>query len=404
MVSTKNDNYAISSIDDLHEYLYYAMSVEHSTIPPYIMALYSIKPGTNLQAFQILRSVAVEEMLHLTLVANVFNAVGGKIENTLTRDDFIPTYPGHIATGETDFEVSLGKFSRETVETFLNIERAKHVHEDKPLVGRRDPKKRWLTRVPKTQKHEGFSFYSIGLFYAEIIRGLNALYQKHGDDLFCGNPQRQISPDYYYDGGGEIIPVKDLRSAIRALKVIQDQGEGSRQGTIYDAERELSHYCRFEQLVILDTKYRSDLKKNLQDELGDGWKDVLGEDWKEDVGGDGYGQYYRIDKNNPENSDKPFKPTGEKFEVDWDAVYPAKTNAKLSDYPQGSELYTAAKQFQSDYKDFLGKIEYSFDGHPESLMPAIGGMFKLKYQAEQIIKNPIPGEEGVNGAPIFRLD
>lgn len=401
MVSKNNDNYAISSINDLHEYLYWAMSVEHSTIPPYIMALYSIKPGTNLQAFQILRSVAVEEMLHLTLVGNVLNAVKGKIENTLTRSDFIPTYPAHIATGETDFEVSLGKFSRESMETFLNIERAKQVPEDKPLVGKRDPKKTWLTRVPRTDKQEGFSFYSIGLFYAEIIRGLNALYRKHRDDLFSSDPSRQITPEYYFDGGGEIIPVTDLRSAIRALKAIQEQGEGSRQGTIYDAQRELSHYCRFEQLVILDTKYRSDLKKSLQDELGDGWKEVLGEDWKEDVGGDGCGQYYRIDRNNPEKSDKPMFPTGEKFKVDWDAVYPAKKNAQLSDYPEGSELYTAAQQFQSDYKDFLAQIEKSFDGHPNNLIPAIGGMFKLKYQAERLIKNPIPGEDGVNGAPIF---
>ncbi len=401
MVSTKNDNYAISSIKHLHDYLYWALSVEHSTIPPYIMALYSIKPGTNLQAFQILRSVAVEEMLHLTLVANVLNAVGGKIENTLTRNDFIPTYPTHIATGEEDFEVSLEKFSKESVKTFLNIERAKYVPDDKPLVGKRNPKKRWLTRVPETENHEGFSFYSIGLFYAEIIRGLNALYRDKREDLFCGDTHRQISPDYYFDGGGEIIPVNDLRSAIRALKVIQDQGEGSRQGTIYDAERELSHYCRFEQLLILDTEYRSQLKKSLQDELGEGWKEVLGEDWKEDVGGDGYGQYYRIDKNNPENSDKPMFPTGEKFKIDWDAVYPAKKNAQLSDYPQGSELHIAAQEFQSEYKDFLAKIENSFDGHPENLMPAIGGMFKLKYQAERIIKNPIPGEDGVNGAPIF---
>lgn len=401
MVSTTNDKYAISSIENLHEYLYWAMSIEHSTIPPYIMALYSIKPGTNLQAFQILRSVAVEEMLHLTLAANVLNAVGGKIENTLTRSDFIPEYPTAIATGEDDFEVSLEKFSRQSIETFLNIERSKHVPEDKPLVGKRDPKRRWLTRVPRTSKNDGFSFYSIGLFYAEIIRGLNALYREKRDDLFCGDPQRQITPEYYFDGGGEIIPVTDLPSAIRALKVIQEQGEGSRQGTIYDAQRELSHYCRFEQLLILDTKYRSDLKKSLQDQLGDGWKEVLGEDWKEDVGGDGWGQYYRIDKDNPENSDKPMLPTGEKFKVDWDAVYPAKTNAKLSDYPQESELYTAAKQFQCSYKDFLAEIEYSFDGHPEKLIPAIGGMFKLKYEAERIIKNPIPGEEAVNGAPIF---
>ena len=38
-------------------------------------ALYSIKPGTNLDAVAVLRSVVVEEMLHITLVANLMNAI-----------------------------------------------------------------------------------------------------------------------------------------------------------------------------------------------------------------------------------------------------------------------------------------------------------------------------------------
>jgi hypothetical protein len=87
------------------------MKLEHATIPPYLTALYSLKPGTNLEAFHIIRQVAVEEMLHLTLVANVLNAVGGEIEKTLTADDFVPKYPTFLPTGATDFQVSLSKFS-----------------------------------------------------------------------------------------------------------------------------------------------------------------------------------------------------------------------------------------------------------------------------------------------------
>ena len=361
-MSTNNNNDLIQTVDDLHYYLIQAMKIEHATLPPYITALYSLKPGTNIEAFQILRSVAVEEMLHLTLAANVFNAVGGDIKKTLTAPDFVPEYPAYLPTGETDFTVSVGKFSQETVETFLQIERAKEVEEDKPLVGPRTQS----TCLPSIHNRDPqYSFYSIGLFYAEIIRGLNALYREMRDDLFCGDPQRQITPEYYFDGAGDIIPVTDLRSAIRALRVIQEQGEGSRVRTIYDAERELAHYYRFEQLKL--------------------------------------GKYYVVDKDNPENSDQPGNPTGGKFTVDWEAVYPVKTNAKLSDYPKGSELYTAAQDFYAAYRKFLADIEYSFDGHPENLIPAVGGMFRLKYQAERIIKNPIPGEDGVNAAPIFRV-
>lgn len=367
-MSKNQDNDLIQTVDDLHYYLIQAMKIEHATIPPYITALYSLKPETNIEAFQIIRSVAVEEMLHLTLAANVFNAVGGDIKSILTASDFMPEYPTRLPTGETDFEVGLGKFSPETIETFLKIERAKEVDEGKPLVGPRTHKN-YLLSVHDQDPH--YSFYSIGLFYAEIIRGLHALYKEMGDDLFCGDPGKQITPEYYYDGAGDIIPVTDLTSAILALREIQEQGEGSRKGVIYDGERELSHYYRFQQLL-------------------------LGKD-----GDQNCGQYYVIDQDKPQNSDTPDNPTGQKFKVDWDAVYPIKENAKLSDYPEGSELYSAAQEFQSAYSEFLSKIEFSFNGHPEQLLPAVGGMFRLRYHAERLIKNPIPGMDGVNGAPIF---
>ena len=359
----------ITTVERLHYYLIQAMKIEHATIPPYLTALYSLKPGSNLEAFHVIRSVVVEEMLHLTLAANVFNAVGGDIKGTLTADDFIPTYPTTLPTGETDFKVPLRKFSRETVDTFLNIERSKETPEDKPLVESRTKEeiKQLISDIFGCDNSK--SFYSIGEFYAEVIRGLYALdkeYKDRGENLFSGDPNKQITPEYYYDGAGDIIKVTDIRSAIRALKVIQEQGEGSRTGTVYDAEREICHYYRFQQLKL--------------------------------------GQYYVIDKNDPGNSDLPDCPTGESFTVDWDAVYPVLENAKLSNYPQNTELYTHALEFQKAYSHFLEEIEYSFNGNPEQLLPAVGKMFRIRDLANSLIRNPIPGMNGVNAAPIYRLD
>ena len=116
----------IRTLESLYEHLENAMRIEHATIPPYLTALYSLKPGSNIEAFHMIRTVVVEEMLHLTLVANVFNAVGGKIE-VLTKEDFVPEYPGRLPGGVGDFSVDLDKFSLETVKTFLNIERFKHM-------------------------------------------------------------------------------------------------------------------------------------------------------------------------------------------------------------------------------------------------------------------------------------
>ena len=69
----------------------------------------------------MIRVVAVEEMLHLTLAANVLNAAGGTPD--LTGPGFVPSYPAYLPDGEDDFQVDLQRFSPDAVETFLKIER-----------------------------------------------------------------------------------------------------------------------------------------------------------------------------------------------------------------------------------------------------------------------------------------
>ena len=363
----------ITTVEDLHYYLTQAMAIEHATLPPYLTALYSLKPGSNLEAFHVIRSVAVEEMLHLTLAANVFNAVGGNIEGVLTNPDFVPTYPTYLPTGEREFTVPLKKFCLETVETFLNIERAAHSAEDKPLVASRPAQILKHNFLKFLGQKDDLSYYSIGLVYTEIIRGLKALdkkYKDEGKNLFIGDPNKQITPEYYYDGAGDIIKVTDLESAIKAMYVIQTQGEASGSETIYDSEKELCHYRRFQQLKL--------------------------------------GKSYVIDKEDPRNSDLPDQPTGNEFTVDWDAVYPVMENltlSKLRNYcDPDSDLYLHALEFQQAYSDFLAEIEYSFNGNPEQLLPAVGGMFRLKELANSLIRNPIPGLEGVNAGPIFKFE
>ena len=103
----------ITTREQLHQYLYAALQLEHATIPPYLTALYSIRPGTNADAYHVLRVTAVEEMLHLTLAANVLNAVGGTPD--LTQPGFVPEYPAYLPDGETDFAVSRRRFSREAL-------------------------------------------------------------------------------------------------------------------------------------------------------------------------------------------------------------------------------------------------------------------------------------------------
>jgi len=345
--------YRITDVAGLHKHLYAALQLEHATIPPYLTALYSIRPGTNSEAAHILRTVVVEEMLHLTLAANILNAVGGTPD--LTRDDFVPPYPAYLPDGETDFQVNCERFSRSAVETFLKIERPATTRSDGPSTISRTPHPARIMAA-RTHADEAEHFYSIGEFYKAIADGIDRLHTEMGDDLFCGDPKRQITPEYYYSGGGEIIPVTDLASAKAAIELISEQGEGE-TGHIFDAEGEIAHYYRFQQMIL--------------------------------------GRYYR-------EGDEIDRPTGGPVAVDWDAVYPLKTNARLGDYPEGSALREAAAAFNATYAKFLCFLTRAFQGEPELLIPAVGDMFQLKELALKLMRQPIPGER-LHAAPTFEI-
>jgi hypothetical protein len=93
--------------------------LEHSTIPPYLCALYSIEPGRNAEATEVVSGVLIEEMLHMTLAANVLNAVGGRPR--LDIPQMLPGYPRPLPHSDHSFEISLFRFSPEAIDTFLKI-------------------------------------------------------------------------------------------------------------------------------------------------------------------------------------------------------------------------------------------------------------------------------------------
>ncbi len=346
----------ITTVDTLHSYLYAALQLEHATIPPYLTALYSIHPDKNSDAFHVIRVVAVEEMLHLTLAANVLNAVGGNVD--LTGADFVPAYPAFLPDGEDDFQVDRQGFSREAIDTFLKIERPDGAPDEESRLTEQDGDA--APSLLAAPEDESLRFFSIGDFYEEISRGLEYLHgekTKAGETLFVGDPARQVTPEYYYSGGGEIVPVTDLDSALEAVRLIGEQGEGL-GGGIFDNEGELAHYYRFKQLLL--------------------------------------GRYYQ-------EGDRPDDPTGPALDVDWDAAYPVKKNASLGDYPEGSELHAAAVEFNQQYANFLSLLTAAYSGRPELLVDAVAEMFRIRDGMTSLMRNPIPGADGLTAAPTFEV-
>jgi len=152
--------------------------------------------------------------------------------------------------------------------------------------------------------------------------------------------------------------VVDLPSALQGMRLIMEQGEGD-GGGIYDNERELAHYFRFEELSL--------------------------------------GRYYQP-------GDTSGNPTGPTFTVDWDGAYPIKPNLKLADIPAGSELYKAALSFNQQYAGFLKLLTDAFNGKPQLLLEAVPRMFEFRNLMGELIRNPLPGSGGLNAMPTFEVD
>jgi len=333
----------------LGDLLQAAVELELSTIPPYLCALYSLRPESNGTARLIIRSVVVEEMLHMVLAANVLNAIGG--EPRVTGTEHVPRYPHELPDGVV---LDLLPFCPEAVEAFLKVENPQHSHRapghDHPLLAGRRPD---VQRARATTLAQGPT--TIGAFYAEIIEGLEKAAAMLGEQaLFCGDPARQITRDYYYAGGGTPVPVTDLASARAALTEIADQGEGD-QASMYDKDGDLGHYFRFEQLK--------------------------------------YGRSYLP-------SDDAGTPSGPEIDVEWAAVYPMIANPRGDDYAD-PELRAASDAANRTWSGLLRQLEAAFNGFPEALLAAVPAMFSLRDRAAVLLANPLPCGGGRHAGPTF---
>jgi hypothetical protein len=328
----------IKTVASLRQHLQWALELEHSTIPPYLCALYSIPEGANPTAQQTLKAVVMEEMLHMVLVANVLNAVGG--EPQVDDPAFVPQYPTKLPHSDGSVKVHLRRFDAQALDTFLAIERPEPPH----------------------AKPEPEKYHTIGQFYDAIEDGLKRLAGELGPALFSGSPQRQVDPvRWYYGGGGKPVVVTDLKSALAALNEIKAQGEGLPHSVFDDhapfGKQELAHYFRFEQLR--------------------------------------QGRFYR-----PEDSPKS-GPTGDYLPLQWDAVLPMRANPRMQDYEDQPEVHALMRRFNLGYTALLRALHTAFNGQPSMLFEAVPLMYPLKYQAQALMRVPCGDGSGETVGPSF---
>jgi hypothetical protein len=337
------------TITQLREHLEAAVQLELTTIPPYLTALFSLHGDGNLEPALLIRSVVVEEMLHMTLAANVLNAAGGRPK--ITGAD-APRYPAKLPYHDPQsFQVGLRPLDDDAISAFLLIENPTYPVRGVPPSG---PDARSL-RVTRLAEAHGYK--TIGEFYAAVKRGLCALDGRGG--LFSGDPSRQVTPEHYYAGGGEVNVVHDLETALSALTQIAEQGEGEltspRLDEKFDPEGDLAHYYRFNELRAR--------------------------------------RRYQVD-------DTPASPTGPLIELDRSAIYPMQPNWLPGDNER--DLRNLATAFDRVYGQLLDQLQVALDGRPGELMAAVGTMWELKAAAIDLMRIPLPDGSGYHAGPTFR--
>jgi hypothetical protein len=236
--------------NDLRSAAQLALQVEFSTIPVYLSGLYSIT-DTGSKAYQILRSVLMEEMFHVNQAANLIVALGGQPRFT---HEFAPVYPGYLPHANENTTPLLGLY-RASIDVFSNVYAAIE------------------TPAPWDAPAQGDHYDTIAQLYQSLVDAIEA---------FPGNPFEVVSPEFrqrtdIYLGkfGGRVIEVRDKASALAGIDQIVRQGEGKvpadrplaprepygaynqyglrtdgTYGPILGTPEELSHFMKFREVSL----------------------------------------------------------------------------------------------------------------------------------------------------------
>ena len=231
----------VGSREQLLHLLAEAAEIEHTLMCSYLYAAFSLKrrgehgvseeQGEALERWRAaIIDVAVEEMGHLVIVANLTVAVGGRPH--FGRPAF-PVAPGYFPSGVS---VRLTGFSPETLDHFIFLERPQGVDgEDGASFAQADYVREQARPglMPSAQ-----DYATISHLYDAIRVNLEALERQVGQDaLFLGDAGSQVGPEVIELEG--VQPITNLKDANFALNVVVEQGEGS------PSDRDDSHYRSF---------------------------------------------------------------------------------------------------------------------------------------------------------------
>lgn len=240
----------LASVEDAWAMLQTAIGVEFGTLPPYLYAMFSIPPERNPAAAARIKSVVLQEMIHMCLDCNILNALGGT--PTLAPPSYPGPLPGDIGDpGKPPLVVHLLPFSKDAMKQGMNIEQP----EDAPDF----PVHEMLAAAPPES-------VTIGQFYTALDQFLSTL----PPDAWIPN-RNQIDDSQFF--AGQLFDVNSYDDAHEAILQIISEGEGTPKSPL-DFQNEVAHYYRFGECFHNLVLTKSD------NPLGYQWgPETLGIDW-----------------------------------------------------------------------------------------------------------------------------
>lgn len=328
------------SISELYPLLQNAIELEHSTIPPYLTAMFSIKPNTEREIWEIIHSIVIEEMLHMTIAANILNALGG-IPN-IDFPGFVPKYPSKLPMGiGGGLLVNLEKLSKEVVKrTFMEIEEPE------------DPLDFPIKKVNLFSKESTLEYNTIGEFYEVLKQKIMIL----APDQMLGDPSKQVTSSFFDES--VLFPILTKEDVISAIDIIVEQGEGTTTSPI-DFEGEIAHYYRFEEIYVGRSLIKDD---------------------SEPAG---------------------YSFSGKEISFNIENIQPIFPNTRANMLQPNSEERRRIDDFNAAYTSLLKGLHMVFNGKPEHLNATIGLMYDIKLLGEKLCSTTFPTKGGYHIGPSF---
>lgn len=204
-----------------------AIELECSTLPLYLSALFSLQVQ-NGSAYTALRSVAMEEMVHMAIAANTLTALGGSPQIAGLQFGFPVTgLPGGV---EPDIHIGLCKLSKSQLRNFLRIETPAF------LLDRMDL---------------GEDYPTIGKLYADVRQAILDNADAVRAAVRVGGRSNQVDDDIGFHSIKTAPGADPMTKILAGLDEIVEQGEGANCGSMFTgagSEDEASHYNRFAEL------------------------------------------------------------------------------------------------------------------------------------------------------------